>query len=806
MVKSVLPIILIPYALGMRMSQDSENLMRTDGELDLPDAHGVQAFTCPPECLECCVQLRSLTGVVSGYFQRRDSFKCITRVRDNVTSIPNHNCEEPIPRSSSSWEEKRACRFTHPERRGEAWRALENCRDTHTLPYEDFLGVDSCSVTYTGRFISRRTGWRHFGFARAGIDALLLTDNHAVAGGVCNFVGGAFADGGLLPDGLTEEESTAGICQMLEEDLNLKRLDTFAMAVWAASVGPLTPFNMTTPSEPTQILHKFQIPGWKERSVSYQTLEDDMKQLPVDDGYTSPMLSMTQCTMLRLRGLPMEDDFDSDGNQWGNGCEDPASVLHRYYDRWGIYQRPHNFAFPQNEITSDRILEQMVFQNVGSHKLELLNALDGHDAAFISPVGLGGCGNGALPVTGCPIPLQSALAAVPERVRRSLKFALRMEGLFDDVHRRKHAGKWGSNAFFDGDGHLRAIQYEGRTLIAGEGDNDWDYFKFVFRSSLVSTITSFDHLVATHILAAETLAVAAIENLGPNNKLRMLINPHIVGSLSINFNAALNLFPQGILIHRASPFAGDAFQDATGPGTNGKIWAKTVVLRYTKFEDTYRTYRQFFEELRSEGIEMPELPFFEDGLLIHTEIRRYVDAAIDLIYGSTDFVCNAYLRRDVEAQRFLSEFWTMNDAATPDFWPQEFRAPTCHALKDWLTEIIFMVTGWHRHVGTVADFFRDTRLASTVWKEGETNTRPKHATMMMLLAATTNAILPKFTHELSEQIYGDHTELADNFKTLNSRMLEVQGEIEQRNQVRQGQNFIPYHNMEPESIEWGVEV
>lgn len=807
MVKSAVMMLMIPHATAMRMSQDvQDSHLDRDEELDGPTGHGnlfvpvngVTRFTCPTECLECCKQLRSLSGLVGGYFQNRNSFKCITRTSDNITSVPGYNCDEPVSRSSYHLEMKRACRFTYPERRGSAWRELENCRDTSVRLYEEFLGADSCSITQTGKLISRTTGFRQFGLGRRAIDALFLTNNHAIAGGVCNSVADTFADGNLLPEGLTREQAHEELCAGLQDDLESKRLDPFAMGVWAASVGPLNPWNMTRASAGTQVLQKFEIPGWPARVVSFEAPEDDMKPINLQGG-------LLQCTMLRLRGLPLVDDVGDVENNWGEGCEDPSAVLHKYYDRWGIYQTPWNFDVPQNERTSDRILEQLVFQNIGSHKLELLHDLDGHDADFISPVGLGGCGHDALPVVGCPFPLQGALAAVPERARRSLKFALRMEGLFDDVPTRSDLAKWGSNAFFDGEGHLVALQYNGRTLIAGDGDSDWGYFKFVFRSSLVSTITSFDHLVGTHILAAETLAVAATENLGPDNELRMLVNPHLVGSLAINFNAALNLFPQGILIARASPFAAEAYQHADGR-SNGILWAKTVVLRYTKFEDAYSTYRQFFEELRSEGIQMPELPFFEDGVLIFQEIQRYVDAAIDLIYGSGHFLCSRRLRNDREAQRFLTQFWALSDPATPDFWPQEFRGSTCHDLKGLLTEVIFMVTGWHRHVGTVADFFRDTRLASTVWKEGESNTRPRQATMMMLLAATTNAILPKLSDELSETIYGDHTDLADNFKTLNSRMLEVQTEIEQRNQIRQSQNNIPYHQMEPESIEWGVQV
>merc|ERR1719223_1919821 len=62
----------------------------------------------------------------------------------------------------------------------------------------------------------------------------------------------------------------------------------------------------------------------------------------------------------------------------------------------------------------------------------------------------------------------------------------------------------------------------------------------------------------------------------------------------------------------------------------------------------------------------------------------------------------------------------------------------------------------------------------------------------MLLAQSTNAILPKFSEELSEVIYGEHEALAENFRIFNRRMLEIQGILEHRNQERQAQNDIPY--------------
>jgi len=706
---------------------------------------------------------------------------------------------------------KRTCHFTAEEKRASAHQVLERCRDNSIRTFESFIGPLSCSSTRLGEMIASATG-HHFGvwsvadlqiFRAGGLTGLEVA---GFGGGASGLVARTLAEANLLPprpsgDGtMTKDEFQQEVSVRFSADLESKRINTFAMAAWSGGMGALKVYNFTRASAGTRILNKIEIAGWPTRTVAIETVEDDMAQIEAD--------SLGACVTERLRGLPMDDNMNDDENQWGQGMEDPTVLNEWFYNRFGIYQTPFHFDFPKNEMTSDRILEQLVFQNLGAHALEMIRDIDGLDAVSVSPVGLGGCPTGTLPVRGCPHPLHGALAAIPEHVRRTVKFTVRMEGLFDDAPLRPGMAKWGSNGFFDGEGHLCALQYDGQTLIAGDGTRDWEYFKFVFRSSLISKVTAFDHLVVTHIMYAETLAIAVTESLGPDNELRMLLNPHILGSLHVNFGASNNLFPSRGLVHRASPFDDEAYMAPDGR-SNGILWAKTVALRFTRFQDIYRTYRQFFEELRSEGVQMPELPFFEDGVQIHGEIQRYVESAIAAIYGSGDQRCSAALLDDHEAQRFLRQFWRLSDPATPDFWPSEFRRPTCNALTELLTELIFGVTGWHRHVGNVADFFRDTRFAATNWKRGELNTRPAQAIIMMLLAQSTNAILPKLTDDVLETVYGtgtDHASLTENFRTFNRHMLEIQSNIEDKNQVRQMRNDIPYHNMEPTSVEWSVAV
>jgi len=793
---------MVSHVVAMRISHDAEMSEDIGFEADSDPI----AFTCPSQCLECCSKLRSITGLVGGYMPRRNAFKCITRSHDLHAWAPDgiHECDAPTNRTDSHPNEmKRTCHFTTEERRNRAHQLLERCRDNSVSTFADFIGPSSCSFTGVGRAISSATG-HHFG-ALTIADLAILRPDGPIMGGASGHIAGKLAEDNMLPptrwgEGTqTQEEFQQEVADRFTVDLAQKRLNPFSMAAWAGGMGALTEMNLTRAYVGTRILRKVEIAGWPTRLVATETLEDDMGQINLQGG-------IIPCATERMRGLPMEDNMNDNENQWGQGMEDPTVLNEWYFNRFGVYQTPFHFDFPLNEMTSDRILEQLVFQNIGAHDLEMIRDIDGHDAVSVSPVGLGGCPSGALPVRGCPHPIHGALAALPEQVRRTIKFTVRMEGLFEDVPLRPGMAQWGGNAFFDGEGHLRALQYDGQTLIAGDGSRDWEYFKFVFRSSLISKVTAFDHLVVTHIIYSETLAMAVTENLGPDNELRMFLNPHILGTLKVNMGASNNLFPSNSLVHRASPFDEEAYMAPDGR-SNGILWGKTVALRFTRFQEAYRTYRQFFEELRSEGVQMPELPFFEDGVQIHREIQRYVESAIAGIYGSGDQRCSAALLDDHEAQRFLRQFWRLSDPSTPDFWPSEFRHPTCNALTELLTELIFGVTGWHRHVGSVADFFRDTRFASTLWKRGEMTTRPAQAVIVMLLAQTTNAVLPKMIDDVSETIYGsDHESLTQNFRTFTRHMHEIQSDIEQKNQVRQMRNDIPYHNMEPTSVEWSVAV
>merc|ERR1711988_952669 len=69
----------------------------------------------------------------------------------------------------------------------------------------------------------------------------------------------------------------------------------------------------------------------------------------------------------------------------------------------------------------------------------------------------------------------------------------------------------------------------------------WQYWKFVWRSSLFLTVTAVDHLWTTHFSIANALAAASREALAPAHPLRRLLSIFTYGTIAVNKDAAHQL-------------------------------------------------------------------------------------------------------------------------------------------------------------------------------------------------------------------------------------------------------------------------
>merc|ERR1712178_308717 len=73
----------------------------------------------------------------------------------------------------------------------------------------------------------------------------------------------------------------------------------------------------------------------------------------------------------------------------------------------------------------------------------------------------------------------------------------------------------------------------------------------------------------------------------------------------------------------------------------------------------------------------------------------------------------------------------------------------CSGFYKWLKIMLFAVSGYHRHVGTVADVASDPDFASFSNAVGEAFGRPRQHMQMALIAGSTARVFPKVTADFS---------------------------------------------------------
>merc|ERR1712178_673414 len=98
--------------------------------------------------------------------------------------------------------------------------------------------------------------------------------------------------------------------------------------------------------------------------------------------------------------------------------------------------------------------------------------------------------------------------------------------------------------------------------------------------------------------------------------------------------------------------------------------------------------------------------------------------------------------------------WTLFDRneASDEAWLGLYSSNgdlTCEGFYRWLKIMLFAVSGYHRHVGTVADIASDPDFASFSNAIGEAFGRPRQHMRMALIAGSTARVFPKVDSDFS---------------------------------------------------------
>lgn len=371
----------------------------------------------------------------------------------------------------------------------------------------------------------------------------------------------------------------------------------------------------------------------------------------------------------------------------------------------------------------------------------------------------------------------------------TLPFVIRINSYYG-LEVRPGFGKYRGDLYFTAEGLPAMMELPDGRQVA-RGDKDWQYWKFAWRSALITIITLVDHLHLAHFRAANILAGAVRKTLSPAHPLRRFLSIFTFGSIFVNMNAMHTLIGPSHVLHRAGPF-----KDFEG-------LSKLVPESLPHLVDQHRALlnKEAFDRLPPM---IRETPYFQDGRLLIGSLHRFLDSFRDIY--ATDF-CDAHGRvKDLEIRNFRQALLT--EIAESHYHTPILPTSNCHDLFEILVSYLWTVTGWHRHVGTVGDYYADPDLASFSWKEGEPFARPRQHMMMSTVAAFTGSAQPKLSEDYSHLFKGIHKEeqALKAFHAFNAELDLISKEIARRNEHRLSTVGFKNVNADPNIVECSVAV
>ncbi|CAE7578956.1 unnamed protein product [Symbiodinium pilosum] len=358
-------------------------------------------------------------------------------------------------------------------------------------------------------------------------------------------------------------------------------------------------------------------------------------------------------------------------------------------------------------------------------------------------------------------------------------------------------GKYGVDLYFNEDGLPTLLVTPDGDKVA-RGDKQWQYWKFVWRSTLVTGVTLVDHLHFTHFRTGNLLSRSIRIALPPDHPHRRLLSIFTFGTIFVNIQAVHVLLGPNHLLHRATPFSDFVKLSHKVPGMLDDITDAPSIKAIA--ED---------DEWKSLSPKLQSLPFYSDGRLLWAAIKKFVAAAFPkLSLCSADGalaepltrlkieMVNETMQAGYHVDDRLAKMY-LGDAAVSckDLLP---------AVQHRMAVYIFVVTGYHRHVGFVGDYYADPSLASMSWKSGEPYGRPRQHMIMSVVNVFTSMRQPLLKEDYTHLFRGlapDQEEiLTKAWRTFQEDLKQVEEEIDRRNEKREILNI----NMSPKVVESAV--
>jgi len=223
-----------------------------------------------------------------------------------------------------------------------------------------------------------------------------------------------------------------------------------------------------------------------------------------------------------------------------------------------------------------------------------------------------------------------------------------------------------------------------------------------FRGTLHAVITAIDHLYVLHLVVANSIVTANVEELPPDHLVRRILTPFGFRSAAINYQASTALVNEWGLFQRAVGLTEDGIK---------------ALFDYAKTEQSdlqWVTIPQL-KAKKGPGIASLNLPVDVDGGDYYDILFNFVNRAIRKKYTGREtgtFSNNDPCAADGDLQRWRNKVNSMTPL-------KDMPGVTCENLIDVMATFMYLVSGAHNHVGSVAAELEDPCFCPWAWRETE---------------------------------------------------------------------------------------
>jgi arachidonate 15-lipoxygenase len=215
-----------------------------------------------------------------------------------------------------------------------------------------------------------------------------------------------------------------------------------------------------------------------------------------------------------------------------------------------------------------------------------------------------------------------------------------------------------------------------------DGDN-WMVAKTIVNMADSNYHELVSHLGRTHLFV-EPFVLATKRKLPAHQKLRILLEPHLEGTILINYGAHKSLIANG---GKVDELLASTIEDER------VIAVKAAKSYLHNFNDV-----MFPKTLTSHGVgdsaQLPDYPYRDDGLLIWDAIKTWVSAYLSLYYTS-----DQQLLEDQDLQNWAQELVSDQGGRLKNFGEDDLGGiKTLNYLIDAVSSVIFTASAQHAAV------------------------------------------------------------------------------------------------------------